>query len=59
MLLKKYQGFYSVVPLGFEPGPAEPKSDVLPLHHGTIIYLLSLKSGCKDTILFLFHKGKS
>jgi hypothetical protein len=24
-----------VVPPGFEPGPREPKSLVLPLHHGT------------------------
>ena len=28
---------FSVVPPGFEPGQAEPKSDVLPLHHGTIL----------------------
>ena len=29
--------FQYVVPQGFEPQPAEPKSDVLPLHHGTIL----------------------
>jgi hypothetical protein len=27
--------FAFVVPPGFEPGPREPKSLVLPLHHGT------------------------
>ena len=27
--------FLSVVPSGFEPEQAEPKSAVLPLHHGT------------------------
>ena len=27
-----------VVPPGFEPGQTEPKSVVLPLHHGTIYY---------------------
>jgi hypothetical protein len=26
-----------VVLPGFEPGPAEPKSDVLPLHYRTIL----------------------
>lgn len=33
----KVLAFFCVVPLGFEPGLAEPKSDVLPLHHGTIL----------------------
>ena len=33
---------FSVVPPGLEPGQAEPKSDVLPLHHGT-------KAGAKVT----------
>lgn|SRR5690554_6094974 len=32
-----------VVPQGLEPQPAEPKSDVLPLHHGTILKLLREK----------------
>jgi hypothetical protein len=32
------QLFVKVVVLpGFEPGPAEPKSDVLPLHYRTIL----------------------
>lgn len=30
------QVFKTVVRLGFEPGQAEPKSAVLPLHHRTI-----------------------
>lgn len=35
--LKKIDLSRSVVPPGFEPRLAEPKSDVLPLHHGTIL----------------------
>ena len=34
---------FFVVPPGLEPGQAEPKSDVLPLHHGTILLVLSVK----------------
>ena len=34
-----------VVPPGFEPGQTEPKSVVLPLHHGTIYYLSERKTG--------------
>lgn len=30
---------FFVVPPGFEPRHAEPKSGVLPLHHGTILLL--------------------
>ena len=35
-----------VVPPGFEPRLAEPKSDVLPLHHGTIL-ICFVKSSAK------------
>ena len=35
-LIDDWLRFLEVVPPGFEPGQAEPKSDVLPLHHGTI-----------------------
>ena len=41
-----------VVPQGFEPQPAEPKSDVLPLHHGTIL-ICFVKSKCKSIIKVL------
>ena len=34
---------FLVVPPGLEPGQAEPKSDVLPLHHGTIPLVLSFE----------------
>ena len=34
---------FLVVPRGFEPRQAEPKSDVLPLHHGTIPLVLSFE----------------
>ena len=36
-LIKRLCNLIKVVPQGFEPQPAEPKSDVLPLHHGTIL----------------------
>lgn len=32
-----------VVPPGFEPRLTEPKPGVLPLHHGTILYVLREK----------------
>ena len=38
--------FRIVVLLGFEPGLTEPKSDVLPLHHRTIL-MCFVKSSAK------------
>ncbi|HNX13029.1 MAG TPA: hypothetical protein PK664_08415, partial [Paludibacteraceae bacterium] len=48
-----------VVSPGLEPGQAEPKTAVLPLHHETIIILLSLKSGAKIRLFFVFQNNLS
>jgi hypothetical protein len=39
----RFEGFF-VVPLGFEPRPREPKSPVLPLHHGTKHIVIAFKA---------------
>ena len=45
-LLNRLLAFIVVVPPGFEPRLTEPKSDVLPLHHGTIL-MCFVKSSAK------------
>ena len=40
-----------VVLPGFEPRQADPESDVLPLHHRTMMFR-SLEIGCKSTHIF-------
>ena len=49
---------FIVVSPGLEPGQAEPKTAVLPLHHETIFMLLFLKSGAKIRFFFLTAKQK-
>ena len=39
--------FKNVVPRGFEPRQTEPKPVVLPLHHRTILTVLSFEKLCK------------
>ena len=41
---------FFVVPQGFEPWQAEPKSDVLPLHHGTMFGLRFKVYGLRFTV---------
>ena len=48
--------FFVVVSPRFELRQAEPKTAVLPLHHETIILLLSFKSGAKIRLFFVFAK---
>ena len=40
--------FFVVVLPGFEPGQTEPKPVVLPLHHRTILIVLSFEERCKN-----------
>ena len=40
--------FFVVLP-GFEPGQTEPKPVVLPLHHRTILIVLSFEERCKGS----------
>ena len=46
---------FCVVPQGFEPWQAEPKSDVLPLHHGTMAFCCQ-KAGAKVQIFVCMDK---
>ena len=41
--------FFVVLP-GFEPGQTEPKPVVLPLHHRTILIVLSFEERCKGSV---------
>ena len=52
------QSLYRVVLPGFEPGQAEPKTAVLPLHHKTILTTETHrpKSGAKLRIISRSHK---
>jgi hypothetical protein len=52
------QSFFQVVLPGFEPGQAEPKTAVLPLHHKTILTNETHrpKSGAKICRFFLLCK---